>query len=638
MSFWSDFAEGLKDVGTSATRIVTDTAIDIGDVATGFQFSDEMQAAKQKMSDAGVLSAADAIEKNHYPFLEKMEKDAEKKLVQVQSLFNKGQAAESRGKELIETLSDMCADVSLLSQESLEAEALLAEARKIPHWEKWLIILEIPPSSLSEIDQISVATQRWQAVGKSIATAGLVVGATDGAAALVALATLSKGRKLTKLAKAGRAGGSSALKASAKASKIMSKASKFMKIGKTAGRASGVLAVVTVGLDVGLSVAELEIKKSELEDTLAILNREIAAGKQALAAVQRENASIQSNINALLNSVQPPQTLGSWLAWVEDTRRDLRAVIERLITASGAIRRAEDKAVQTRGKPMTERIRRVAAVDPDISEAEARQIIDRLDSAAGIAEPLTDEQLSQTEVSALSWKVDGLLEARAEKMAGLDGISLTYTASETDSATWTYYATAPWTRSLPIEWRYGATHASPASIGKVVVFSDGPSGRHFTTLHAAIPKPISQPDKGTGAIQVYKGQAFGVMVTVQANDTSGLQEVCGTYKRHPVENNWHVGTIDVQDELGVALQWTNHAGVSWDLLPHLKADLLLKTPGSPYQDAYEGSNEFAIVRENGKVTGFDFIKEFYALDAPAVAPPAKSSGITLGLVSLEFLD
>ena len=69
----NDIASVTKDVGTSATRIVTDTAIDIANVSTGFQFNDEMEAAKQTMSDAGVLSAADAIKKNHYPFLERME-------------------------------------------------------------------------------------------------------------------------------------------------------------------------------------------------------------------------------------------------------------------------------------------------------------------------------------------------------------------------------------------------------------------------------------------------------------------------------------------------------------------------------------------------------------------------------------
>lgn len=48
MPFWNDFVDGLKDVGTSATRIVTDTAIDIGDVATGFQFSDDMAKPRRR--------------------------------------------------------------------------------------------------------------------------------------------------------------------------------------------------------------------------------------------------------------------------------------------------------------------------------------------------------------------------------------------------------------------------------------------------------------------------------------------------------------------------------------------------------------------------------------------------------------
>ena len=63
MSFFEDFIEGVKDVGTSSVRIITDTAIDIGNVATGFQFNDEMESAKKEMSDVGILNHKDAIEK-----------------------------------------------------------------------------------------------------------------------------------------------------------------------------------------------------------------------------------------------------------------------------------------------------------------------------------------------------------------------------------------------------------------------------------------------------------------------------------------------------------------------------------------------------------------------------------------------
>ncbi|NJL26175.1 MAG: hypothetical protein HC902_14145 [Calothrix sp. SM1_5_4] len=47
MGFFDDFLTTVKDIGTSAVRVVTDTAIDLTDVATGLQFSEEMDAAKK---------------------------------------------------------------------------------------------------------------------------------------------------------------------------------------------------------------------------------------------------------------------------------------------------------------------------------------------------------------------------------------------------------------------------------------------------------------------------------------------------------------------------------------------------------------------------------------------------------------
>lgn len=636
MSFWDDFAQGLKDVGTSVTRIVTDTAIDIGDVATGFQFTDDMQAAKKTMSDAGVLSAADAIEKNHYPFLKTMERDAESKLAQVQSLFAQGQAEERKTTALMATLSDMCLDVSLLFQESLEARELLAEAKKIPNWKKWVTVLDIPAISLDEIDKVSEASQKWETVGRSIQTSGLVVGAADGIAVLVALAALSKGSKLAKL---GQVGTSAGLKTGAKASQVLVKSSKFIKVGKMAGKASGVLAVVTVGIDIGLSVVELEAKKSALEKTLSELNSGIAEAQKDLADLKRDNEGISGSIQSLLRSVSPPQTQGSWQSWVEATRASLRLGIVRLLSVSETIRRAEQKAEQTRGKPLDLRISYVAAIDPAISLEEARQIIDRIDRAAGKADPLSAEQSVLKEVSALPWKVTGPGQTLIHKTDGLDRLTLTYGFAETpEDATWTYYTTAPRTISLPMTWRYGAIHSPASLVGRVVAFADSPAGRQFTTLYAAAPQAMNDPAQGSGAIQVYAGQAFGVVITAKAYDSAGIKALCGAYTRSPVENNWHVGTIDIQDEIGVELQWTNRAGVSWDLLPHLKAGVLLKMAGSPYQDAYEGSNEFTLLKENDQITGFRFIGEVYALDPSSQdsVPTSSSQGITLGSLVLEF--
>ena len=228
------------------------------------------------------------------------------------------------------TLSDMCLDVSLLSQESLEARELLAEAKKIPNWEKWVTVLDIPAISLDEIDKAGVRLpEKWEAVGRSIQTSGLVVGAADGIAVLVALAAAPKEPSWRS---SGRVGTSAGLKTSAKASQVLVKSSKFIKVGKMAGRASGVLAVVTVGIDIGLSVVELEAKKSALEKTFSELNSGIAEAQKDLADLKRENEGISGSIQSLLRSVSPPQTQGSWQSWVEATWASLRLGIVRLLS------------------------------------------------------------------------------------------------------------------------------------------------------------------------------------------------------------------------------------------------------------------------------------------------------------------
>ncbi len=643
MSFFEDFAEGLKDVGTSATRIITDTAIDIGDVATGFQFSDDMAKAKQQMSDVGLLSAADTIEKNHYPFLKTMERQSREKVEKVNRLFSQGKEEEANIQMQINTLADMCADVALLSAESLEAQKLLEDAKRIPNWKKWATILDIPPASLAEVDAVSAMTAKWERVGNGLVTSNLVVGVSDGAAALVAIGALSKSRKLTKLAKIGQTSAKSGLKAGTNVAKVMAKASKFMKIGKLAGRASGALAVVTVGLDIGMSVAELEIKKSSLEETLKNLDEGIAEAQESLNDLKAENRGIQSHIGSLLNSVAPPQSRQGWNKWVEETREQLRSVTEKLISVTGIIALAEQKAIQTRGLSTDLRVQYVAAIDPAISEEEAAEIITSIDRRTGVADPDAKSNEHLSKICELAWRVDGPEGSSISSAEGLDMMTLTYSFGALDKQPhWTFFATAPWTRTLQFRWAYGASHNPKDLTGKLIAFSDGPSGREFTSFFSATPNPVNDPVKGTTTLQIHKGQVFGF--TISANPSvfeNAIAELCATYRREPVENDWHTGVIDVQDEMGTVLKWTNQAGVSWDLLPHLKAGLLLKTAGSPYQDAHPGSNEFVIIRDGDAVSGFEFMGETYVIDPSSRKSnpsTARSTGLNIGSIEIEFSD
>lgn len=96
-------------------------------------------------------------------------------------------------------------------------------------------------------------------------------------------------------------------------------------------------------------------------------------------------------------------------------------------------------------------------------------------------------------------------------------------------------------------------------------------------------------------------------------DSIGLTN--GTYRRIPVENDWHTGTIGPDPNSDGKLRWTNAAGVSWTLVPDLNRNSLRKEPGSPYDDSPNG-REFKIVlhQERLQVDGFEFNGEFYTRD------------------------
>ena len=118
-------------------------------------------------------------------------------------------------------------------------------------------------------------------------------------------------------------------------------------------------------------------------------------------------------------------------------------------------------------------------------------------------------------------------------------------------------------------WRYGATHLPASLVGRVVAFADSPAGRQFTTLYAAAPQPMTDPAQGSGAIQVYAGQAFGIVSQAKAYDAVLVLRRCVVLTSYiPLKTIGMLAPLISRAELGVELQWTNRAGVSaWDLLP-----------------------------------------------------------------------
>ncbi|MSU47681.1 MAG: hypothetical protein EXS37_01055 [Opitutus sp.] len=106
-----------------------------------------------------------------------------------------------------------------------------------------------------------------------------------------------------------------------------------------------------------------------------------------------------------------------------------------------------------------------------------------------------------------------------------------------------------------------------------------------------------------------------------------LDSLYGTYRRDPVQNDYHTGTISLKSGAGATavLQWTNAAKVSWNLLPDLARLLLLTDATNPYQNT--GIPNFKIEVQSGLVVGFSFQGEFYARDGAPRPILARSGGL-----------
>lgn len=98
-------------------------------------------------------------------------------------------------------------------------------------------------------------------------------------------------------------------------------------------------------------------------------------------------------------------------------------------------------------------------------------------------------------------------------------------------------------------------------------------------------------------------------------ETLDVSDVVGSYRREPVQNAWHIGTIS--QVTGNSLLWSNNAGVSWVLDAQLLDGELLTGPDCPYYNPPNGT-KFDIVLERDAlgdltsvVEGFSFSGELY---------------------------
>lgn len=358
-----DFDNVAKDIGTSATRIVTDTGLDIIDVGADLvgKPTNFPEDAKRRMSDVGILSASEAIEKNHYAFLKEREAEAQTKYGEIVRLDQQMRVVAEQRNAREDRYNKMLSDVDILSQMTIEARTEFADITQLPDWEKWAKILDL---SLPGVQNLDKYMTQWNQVGKTLALSKSTADVSDGLTSIGAIAIAAKAAKLTKLGR-------------------VAKAAKFAKVGKLIGRASGVLTVISIGLDIGLSVAELEAKADKLRQYLAELNEGIKDIQDSISALQAETQVIDLKIEELLQSVSPKQSEATWDTWFEDKKHKLEALRSQLIDLATIRSAAIETAKKTKSLYSDEfRIGLITSLDPDITEEEAKLIIEMVDQEA----------------------------------------------------------------------------------------------------------------------------------------------------------------------------------------------------------------------------------------------------------------
>ena len=111
-----------------------------------------------------------------------------------------------------------------------------------------------------------------------------------------------------------------------------------------------------------------------------------------------------------------------------------------------------------------------------------------------------------------------------------------------------------------------------------------------------------------------------------------LEALVGAYRHRPVQNDWHIGNISVEerdaDGRPSVLRWANEAGVSWRLVPGPEPGLLRTSEENPYYTSNpQGGRTFRIVlgrdvdgEYKPTPVGFQFQSGFYALEGASALP------------------
>ncbi|WP_417812293.1 hypothetical protein [Thalassospira alkalitolerans] len=351
MSFFNSVGKFFRDAGTSIGRIVTDSAIDIANVATGFQFSKDMETAKKAMTDVGFKSASDAIKDNHYGHLKELGKTAKKKNDEIEKRTNDFKALDTRFTSRLDTYGVLLSDLNRLINlgETVRA-ALKAESQlsSIPY--------EMPPEFPSP--------KQFQ-MTKSVAIEAIEIAqlSSDGLSA-AALATWSGTKLGTKLAKSAASVGRSA------------------RIASTASKASAALLVVSVGLDIGMSIAILEQQSKELPKFISERDEDLRLLETERTSLQTKFDAVEAGIKSMLAITDPALSEESWSDWLDKRKRQLRDILYQSVSEKTFYEGAENIARQNSGKSERVRIKEIHATYPALNRKTIKAIITLIDAKA----------------------------------------------------------------------------------------------------------------------------------------------------------------------------------------------------------------------------------------------------------------
>ncbi|MDB4736382.1 SGNH/GDSL hydrolase family protein [Planctomycetota bacterium] len=103
-------------------------------------------------------------------------------------------------------------------------------------------------------------------------------------------------------------------------------------------------------------------------------------------------------------------------------------------------------------------------------------------------------------------------------------------------------------------------------------------------------------------------------------ESQPLASLAGEYRREPVQNGYHSGVLTAKQEKGAEiLEWTNAAGISFNLYPTGRRDILKTGPREPYGD--ENHARLFIQRDGERVFGFTLADELFLRDGERPPEP-----------------